>query len=170
MMVRINVAKGNEERFAVEFVLKLLKKRLFSSPAAFALTLSKHMQSIQGNGKKSLPRQMSLGVLRKQLAQVDEEYANDDEYEEATTGAVEAASPLLNKITAQEQALLSKMHNWAERASNIRDSKATTFIQWLKEIVKPNGKWSNERVIIFTEYRATQNWLQGLLERRPRAD
>lgn len=155
-------AKDNEERFAVEFVLKLLKKRLFSSPAAFALTLSKHMQSIQG-GKKTQPKQMSLGVLKKQLAQVDEEYANDDEYEEATVGAVEAASPLLNKVTAQEQALLKKMHDWAEHASNVRDSKAKTFIQWLKEIVKPNGKWSNERVIIFTEYRATQNWLQTLL-------
>lgn len=156
-------AKDNEERFAVEFVLKLLKKRLFSSPAAFSSTLSKHMQSIQGVGKKALPKQMSLGVLRRQLAQVDEEYANDDEYEDATTGAVEAASPLLNKITAQEQSLLKKMYDWAERASNIRDSKAKTFIQWLKDIVKPNGKWSNERVIIFTEYRATQNWLQTLL-------
>lgn len=160
---RQNNAKDNEERFAVEFVLKLLKKRLFSSPAAFSSTLSKHMQSIQGVGKKALPKQMSLGVLRRQLAQVDEEYANDDEYEEATTGAVEAASPLLNKITAQEQSLLKKMYDWAERASNIRDSKAKTFIQWLKDIVKPNGKWSNERVIIFTEYRATQNWLQTLL-------
>jgi SNF2 family DNA or RNA helicase len=156
-------ARDNEERFAVEFVLKLLKKRLFSSPAAFGLTLSKHMQSIQGSGRKAQPKQMSLGVLRRQLAQVDEEYANDDEYEEATTGAVEAASPLLNKITAQEQTLLKKMHDWAERASNIRDSKATTFIHWLKDIVKPNGKWSDERVIIFTEYRATQNWLQTLL-------
>jgi hypothetical protein len=55
------------------------------------------------------------------------------------------------------------MQAWAERAANIRDSKALTFIQWLKEIVKPNGKWSSERVIIFTEYRATQNWLQTLL-------
>ena len=156
-------AKDNEERFAIEFVLKLLKKRLFSSPAAFELTLSKHMESVQGGRKKVQPRQMSLGVLRKQLAQVNEEYANDDEYEDATSGAVEAAAPLLNQVTPQELALLKKMHAWAERASNIRDSKATTFIQWLKEIVKPNGKWSNERVIIFTEYRATQNWLQTLL-------
>ena len=29
--------------------------------------------------------------------------------------------------------------------------------------VRPDGKWSNERVIIFTEYRATQNWLQTIL-------
>jgi len=160
---RQNNAKDNEERFAVEFVLKLLKKRLFSSPAAFALTLSKHMQSIQSGGKKVQPKQMSLGVLKRQLARVDEDYANDDEYEEATTSAVEAATPLLYKVTAQEQTLLKKMHEWAERASNIRDSKAKTFIQWLKDIVRPGGKWSNERVIVFTEYRATQNWLLTLL-------
>ena len=29
--------------------------------------------------------------------------------------------------------------------------------------LKPGGKWANERVILFTEYRATQNWLQEVL-------
>lgn len=156
-------ARDHEERFAVEFVLKLLKKRLFSSPAAFGLTLSKHMETIQGGKRKNQPKQISLGVLRKELARANEEYANDEEYEDATTGAIEAVSPLLNQVTAQEQALLKKMQEWAERASNIRDSKARTFIEWLKGIAKPGGKWSDERVIIFTEYRATQNWLLTLL-------
>src|SRR5205807_5104915 len=31
------------------------------------------------------------------------------------------------------------------------------------EHIRPGGKWSDERVIIFTEYRATQDWLQGVL-------
>jgi SNF2 family DNA or RNA helicase len=156
-------AKDHEERFAVEFVLKLLKKRLFSSPAAFALTLAKHMESIKGGKKAQQPKQMSLGVLRRQLAQADEEYADDEEFEAANQDAVDAAAPLMRDVTAQEQVLLGKMHNWAERASQIRDSKAQTFIRWLKAIVKPAGKWSDERVIIFTEYRATQNWLNTLL-------
>lgn len=34
------------EHFATEFVLKLLKKRLFSSPAAFAVTIEKHAHSV----------------------------------------------------------------------------------------------------------------------------
>jgi hypothetical protein len=55
------------------------------------------------------------------------------------------------------------MYAWAERAAHTRDSKAEAFIQWLRTIVKPGGKWSDERVIIFTEYRATQNWLNTLL-------
>ena len=33
------------ERLAAEFVLKLLKKRLFSSPAAFGITLEKHINT-----------------------------------------------------------------------------------------------------------------------------
>jgi len=156
-------AKDHEERFAVEFVLKLLKKRLFSSPAAFALTLAKHMDSVKGHKRVAQPKQMTLGVLRRQLAQIDEDYADDEQYEEDAKDAVEAAAPLIHDLTLQEQALLDKMYAWAERASQIRDSKAEAFITWLKEIVKPAGKWSNERVIIFTEYRATQNWLNTLL-------
>ena len=156
-------AKDQEERFAVEFVLKLLKKRLFSSPAAFAITLAKHMESVRGHKKVAQPKQMTLGVLRRQLAQIDEDYADDEQYEEDTKDAVEAAAPLIHDLTGQEQALLEKMYAWAERAAQIPDSKAKTFINWLKAIVKPDGKWSDERVIIFTEYRATQNWLNILL-------
>ena len=162
-------ARDQEERFAVEFVLKLLKKRLFSSPAAFAITLGKHIESVKGQKRAAQPRQMTLGVLRRQMAQIDEDYADDERYEEDSKDAVEAASPLMRELTGQEQSLLSKMQAWAERAAQIRDSKAESFIQWLKAVVKPGhpsgtgGKWSDERVIIFTEYRATQNWLQTLL-------
>lgn len=155
--------RDQEERFAVEFVLKLLKKRLFSSPAAFAITLAKHMESVKGHKRVAQPKQMTLGILRQHMAQIDEDYANDDQYEEDTKDAVEAASPLIHDLSGQEQALLDKMYAWAVRAAQIRDSKADAFITWLKAIVKPGGKWSDERVIIFTEYRATQNWLITLL-------
>src|SRR5262249_25344226 len=42
-------AKG---RFARQFVLNLLKKRLFSSPRAFAVTLEKHRDNLSGRRKK----------------------------------------------------------------------------------------------------------------------
>jgi len=156
-------AKDAEERFAIEFVLKLLKKRLFSSPAAFAITLKKHMETLRGGKKMAQPRQIFMGVLRQQMAKIDEDYANDDDYEATAETAVEAASPLIREVTPQEKDLLDKMCTWAERASQVRDTKAETFIKWLKAIVRPNGKWTDERVIVFTEYRATQNWLLTLL-------
>ena len=43
------------------------------------------------------------------------------------------------------------------------DSKVDHLIRWLNDNIKPNGKWCRERVVIFTEYRATQNMLQTLL-------
>jgi superfamily II DNA/RNA helicase len=52
---------------------------------------------------------------------------------------------------------------WADDAARRADSKAETLLKWLQQIVKPGGKWGDERVIIFTEYRATQLWLADLL-------
>jgi hypothetical protein len=40
------------------------------------------------------------------------------------------------------------------------------LIDWLKATLRPDGKWNEERVIIFTEYRATQKWLFDLLARQ----
>ena len=37
------------------------------------------------------------------------------------------------------------------------------MIAWLKEHIRPNGQWTDERVIIFTEYRATQKWLSEVM-------
>ena len=94
---------------------------------------------------------------------MQEEYADDAQYDEATSDALDSATRLFAEPTDQELALLKKMKKWAERARGQRDSKAQQLVAWLKQHIKPGGKWSNERVIIFTEYRATQNWLQEVL-------
>ena len=45
--LRADGYRDNSERFATEFVLKLLKKRLFSSPQAFLNTLNRHRASLR---------------------------------------------------------------------------------------------------------------------------
>ena len=151
------------ERFATEFVLMLLKKRLFSSPAAFAITLAKHENSLSNAKKRKSSPKPTRGVLQRQIDRVDEDYAIDDEAEEAAQDAVDTASLLFHEPTGEELALLKEMKTWAERAKYQLDAKANELVQWLHENIRPGGKWSNNRVIIFTEYRATQNWLQGIL-------
>jgi superfamily II DNA/RNA helicase len=37
------------------------------------------------------------------------------------------------------------------------------LIEWLNIHIRPGKKWGTERVILFTEYRATQNWLLKIL-------
>ena len=63
----------------------------------------------------------------------------------------------------EELALLKQMRLWAEKASGQLDSKVKRLIEWLNTHIRPGKKWGNERVILFTEYRSTQNWLREIL-------
>lgn len=159
--LRSERAEGAAERFATEFVLKTLKKRLFSCPAAFLITLEQHEKSLH-SARRSVPRP-TYQTLQLELDRLDEDYADDSDYDTATVDALDTATRLFAEPTEDEQALLDRMKDWAKRARGQRDSKAKQLVQWLKDHIRPNGQWSNARVIIFTEYRATQNWLHEAL-------
>ena len=163
---RIKQAGDASELYATEFVVKLLKKRLFSSPEAFYATLTQHERSLaQAQRHINVTRRPSVGILRSKVEQVEEESDNDESLEDATSEALEVTAPLFREPDDQEQRLLGQMRSWAESARHRPDSKAQELVSWLHKHIKPGGRWSNERVIIFTEYRATQNWLYGLLTR-----
>ncbi|PZD72917.1 RNA polymerase-associated protein RapA [Acaryochloris thomasi RCC1774] len=158
-------AKDNlTELYATEFVLKLLKKRLFSSPEAFRTTLLQHQKSLRGeNSEKKRVAKPSAEILRRQLEQVDEAFADDAVYEEATDDAIATSTRLFHAVTVAEQQLLNQMQDWADQASRLPDAKAQELLDWIATVLRPEGKWGTERVIIFTEYRATQKWLFDLL-------
>lgn len=150
------------ERYATEFMMKMLKKRLFSSPAAFLLTLERHLKTLEKT--KATPEQHKpvFGILRQQL-----EAAEEDDPQESTdeTGedAILTASRLFRPLTFREKELLDNLLTWAKRNASRPDSKMQELLKWLRITIKPNDNWSNERVVIFTEYRATLNALQELL-------
>lgn len=148
-----------------DFVLKLLKKRLFSSPQAFADTLDKHVETLRGIGGKESPRRrVPEGVLRRQLEAADEpEESTDDEHEDELSDAVVAATNTFDSMGSEEKRLLETLATRARRAANRPDSKTTELLRWLDATVRPGGTWNDERVIVFTEFRATQKWLQGIL-------
>jgi SNF2 family DNA or RNA helicase len=156
-------ATDNAERFATDFVLMTLKKRLFSSPAAFLRTLEQHERSLRNSKRRKSAPKPSQGILQRQIDRVDEEYSIDDEAEEAADDAVDAASLLFKEPTQDELTLMKRMKSWADSACKRLDAKTKQLMRWLQDNIQPGGKWSNERVIIFTEYRATQNWLQEKL-------
>ncbi|MCK6478838.1 MAG: DISARM system SNF2-like helicase DrmD [Planctomycetes bacterium] len=158
--LRMEKAGAEGEAFVTEFVLKLLKKRLFSSPAAFATTLEAHARSLAraGAGGAS-PVPPAVGHLRRQVEDLEERYADDDEYEEASEDLVKASTRLLREPSEREKALLGELRTFATQASARLDMKAKKLLDWLKKTVRPGGLWGRERVIVFTEYRATQKWL-----------
>jgi SNF2 family DNA or RNA helicase len=163
--LRSHDADGAADAFASQFLMKLLKKRLFSSPEAFRLTLEAHKESVaRGSGAKEKPRtRIREGILRREIERVEEDYSEDDAYEEETSALVRTTSRALRPFTSTEEKLVDGLVAWAEKASSRLDAKAKALLAWLEALVRPNGKWSDTRVIIFTEYRATQKWLEAVL-------
>jgi len=153
------------EQYAVEFVLKLLKKRLFSSPAAFAGTLGKHLESLRAtaHGKRTMATRPTVGILRQRIEASLEDAADDEVFEEATAEALAEATTLLRELTAAEKAVVDELKGYAETGPARPDAKAATLVAWLNATVRPGGRWNDERVLIFTEYRTTQKWLYELL-------
>ncbi|OXS27890.1 MAG: helicase [Desulfovibrio sp. MES5] len=155
--------KGTRFEYGTDFVNMLLKKRLFSSPLAFALTLAKHYETL----KKPKPARdrdaMDERILRKAILKTEEEYSDDGLVEESFDEAVEVIGELTPSLSASERQMLDQLTAWAETSKNRADSKAKSLLAWLENHLKSNGQWNDKRVILFTEYRATHAWLNQIL-------
>lgn len=157
-------ARNDGERYATEFVLKLLKKRLFSSPEAFRGTLAKHVDSL-ARGRRAAATPPTPGVLRRMIEGLDDEVDvdNDAERDAAAEAAISSSAALFRPLEAEEPELLERLRAHAELMAARGDSKLAALLAWLRAKLMPQGQWTNERVILFTEYRATQKWLQERL-------
>jgi superfamily II DNA/RNA helicase len=156
---RLTQVKGSE-RMATEFVLKLLKKRLFSSPAAFARTLEKHRETVTVGQRQIATFAGNLpSVLRQYINQAEEDHADEEEQEADTTTALRHSAAHMRVLSPAEADLLADLCRRSSEARDRADSKSRQLVAWLRRELMPGDVWSNERVIIFTEYRDTQKWL-----------
>lgn len=156
--------QDEEEGAASHFVHRLLRKRLASSPAAFASTFERHIATIEGQrAGTSRSSRLDDRILRRAIAKTEEDYADDEIRESAEGDAVEEASRRLRRLSADERRQAEALRSWARRASRQPDSKARALIAWLEEHIRPGGRWTDRRVIVFTEYRTTQAWLHEIL-------
>ncbi|GHJ54487.1 helicase SNF2 family protein [Nonomuraea sp. TT08I-71] len=158
---RLNSQRG---RKAIDLVTLLLKKRLFSSPAAFAHTVRVYLETLAS--KKGLPSLTAGDDVPEWMDEFMDDLAtyDDEQLAEAEDDALNRVRPMQPDPTSDETALLEKMLDWAEAKEAQPDAKAHELINYLKAVCKPDGRhWTNERVVVFTEYRDTQMWLADLL-------
>ena len=151
---------------STKFINGLLKKRLFSSPASFASTLERHFETLTTNTVANGPCPLEDRILRKAILKAQEDYADDAEVEAAQIEAVEEASKRTAPLTDEERRLLDEMRAWAHEASHRLDSKARAILDWIENHLKTDGEWNGRRVILFTEYRTTLQWLNEILATR----
>lgn len=146
------------------FVHQLLRKRLSSSPAAFAATLERHIATLEGRaaGDRS-KKKFDDRILRRAIAKTEEDYADDAQRDAAEAEAIEEAGKNVRPPTDEQRRMLHQLRSWAQLAARRTDAKATAVLSWLANHLKAGDSWKNERVILFTEYRATQQWMQEIL-------
>jgi len=157
-------------RAAVDLVTLLLKKRLFSSPCAFARTVDVYLDTLRRKATNQTPSappdsdevpEWLDGFWDDSAAYDDEEMAEAEDDATSRSGKIQAE---LTDTSEQGINLLRRMADWAARYENAPDVKAKRLIEYLIAQCRPDGKhWTNERVVVFTEYRDTQIWLKDLL-------
>ena len=147
-------ARGIAAVKASDLITLLLKKRMFSSPAAFARTLAVHRESL-GHAAQSEVTYFPEWLEEALEWDDDPADADDDERE-----LLDRAARLVDAPDDTEDGILDELTVWSSRRAEPADSKALCLIDELAAL------GHDDRVIVFTEYRDTQIWLAGILTAR----
>ncbi|WP_307827686.1 DISARM system SNF2-like helicase DrmD [Planomonospora sp. ID82291] len=165
---RARLNKSVKGRKAADLVTLLLKKRLFSSPSAFGRTLDVYLDTVGGSGAAAQTAPAVSPADDEGEDWMDEFWEesgtlDDEPLAEAEDDAIGLAGPLQGAATQDEITLLKRMRAWARDYEAAPDAKARELITYLKGVCRPGEHWTDERVVVFTEYRDTQKWLENLL-------
>ena len=153
-----------------------LQQRLFSSIEAFARTLAVHRRTVKKQWEQSLTSPTiaaSYDLLANSVGADDERAAISEEALGSEADAqMESASlasigPTRDQVARslfdREQGLLDEMTEIAEKARFQPDGRIKKLSKWI-EVNQLSGKrWTDLRVIIFTEYDDTKRYLLNQL-------
>lgn len=167
---------NSKASLGVRFVLQTLKKRLFSSPRAFAQTLDQHLATLRRMERGEFNQEsarVAMSRLEASVREAEEALEKPDAetlspngemlIEDFDGNAVELSTRVCFTVPDEEKRILNELHRWAEKMRSNADSKLTAVIKWIRENLIKDGKWTNRRVILFTEYVSTLSVLQELL-------
>lgn len=154
--------KQNGTKPGGDIVTMLLKKRFLSSPFAFGMTISHYRDARAGRGLRADEYDDIFGE-----GQADEEEGLWEHDEAERLRESKASDPL----SAAEPGQLEKLADWGLSYESRPDSRVDRLLTFLDAVCRPDGThWTNERVVVFTEYAHTLGWLQRVLTQRGYAD
>ncbi|PQP51317.1 DISARM system SNF2-like helicase DrmD [Mycolicibacterium austroafricanum] len=155
-------AKQNGTKPGGDIVTMLLKKRFLSSPFAFGMTIGHYRDARAGRGLRDDEYDDIFGE-----GQTDEEEGLWEHDEAERLRESKASDPL----STAEPGQLEKLADWGLSYESRPDSRVDRLLTFLDAVCRPDGThWTNERVVVFTEYAHTLGWLQRVLTQRGYAD
>ena len=161
---RLTSVEKRSER-PLQFILTLLKKRALSSPLALRESLIVHTENAGIKGELGIGESLFNSFEQKE----SEDWSDDEDKEDNLEAATSVASKLISELSADEKEMLQRMFEIVDtQVSHIsikEDSKAAALIGWINRNLRDGDQWNGERVIIFTEYKHTLNYLERILEK-----
>lgn len=144
-------AVSNGDKTSGGIVAMLLKKRFLSSPWSFGRTLDNYLAARSSGSIEDLDYDDVLGE-----GQNDEEEGLFEHDEQTTLRKSKGSDPLI----AGTEEELNRLADWGLGFESRADSRLHALIESLDAICRPDGEhWSNERVVVFTEYAHTLDWI-----------
>lgn len=151
------------ESLPIRFALTMLKKRLLSSPLAFHNSIETHLNTLSASTQAAETEAPDPELMRRLQQRADEDWADDEEKVRHEDDALEESTRFFSELTPPERGWLMEMRATAEAQSAIVDAKTQQLLDWIEEHLRPGGRWNRERLIIFTEYKHTLEYLQKIL-------
>ena len=185
--------ENKRKQAAAGLLITGLQQRLLSSIEAFARTLRVHRKTVERHWQLAQTGQPAEEIrvpARSDLfaevvgsdddrAVLCEEQLNAEEELQVSAMSAATAGPLTDvqaqELFARERKLLDQMTEIAEESRMLPDARITRLIDWIRENqcsdlpklgtrANAHAKWSDTRVIIFTEYDDTKRYLKQQLE------
>ena len=173
---------GKREQHVGRFIFTLLTKRALSSTYAFARTWWAHLEGLEDHVKQQDALQEARAAQRQAEREADNESARDLWDQEAAFKGARWLRSVASELLAQAQEVskaldaLGWTRAYARRAEAVdqgtrtwptrwpEDSKWQALQGWIKTNLRPNGDWNHERLILFTEYKDTLDYLNARLD------
>ncbi len=156
-------ARSNGKNRSGDIVSMLLKKRFLSSPWAFARTLELYEEAADDDRQLQIDDEAEYYTEVLGSAQSDEE-EGEAEQPEFTALRQSKGSDALVAATSDE---ITSLIEWGRRYEHKPDSRLEALLNYLNAVCRPDGHlWTNNRVVVFTEYAATLDWIAGVLQQR----
>ena len=187
--VRQRRMSGTTKRKQAEAALLIsgLQQRLLSSVEAFARTLAVHRRTMERlwagekGGPEGRSRMGGADLVAGALGADDERsLLSETQQYELEVGAVEAATMATAGDAAaadigEEKKLLAEMEQVAEQGRGVPDARVQYLVEWIRKHMcsgacqpgsgspKPEARWTDLRLLIFTEYEDTRRYLFNML-------
>ena len=157
----LRALRGTDSYYVQAFALEVLRKRALSSPHALLISLRHRAESLSGAPAEHAARrrQEALQLYRGDVALTETDL---QETEELALSGVAAHLP--EDDLREEQRLVGTLLELTERVTPADDSKLTRLRGWLEGF---RAGRRGERVIVFTEYRDTLDYLEQHLGMGP---